>query len=44
MFFVQFAIAALLKFILHLFIGVAVIGEENHQKLLVGYCADVFTI
>jgi hypothetical protein len=29
---------------LGLFIGVALIGDENHQKLAVGYCADIFTI
>jgi len=27
---------------LGLFIGVAVTGDENHQKRLVGYCADIF--
>jgi hypothetical protein len=26
------------------FIGVAVIGDKNQQKLAVGYCADIFTI
>ena len=29
---------------LGLFIGVAVIGDENHRKHVVGYCAAVFTI
>ena len=27
-----------------LFIGVAVIGDENHRKPVVGHCADNFTI
>ena len=25
-------------------IGIAVIDDENHQKLVVGYCADIFTL
>jgi hypothetical protein len=41
--FVKFVIAGLLKLILGLLIGVAVIGDENHQKLAVGYCADILT-
>ena len=31
-------------YFLGLFIGVAVIGDENHQTLVVVYCADIFTI
>jgi len=44
MIFAKFAIAALLKLVLGLFIGVADIGDEIHQKHVVGYCAAIFTI
>jgi hypothetical protein len=42
----KFATDFLLKliFFLGLFVGVPVIGDANHQELVVCYCAAVFTI